>query len=301
MDNEQRKRRILQLTWGGSVVNAILVAGKLAAGIIGHSSAMVADAIHSLSDFLTDLVVIVCLGVSSKPKDENHDFGHGKYETLATSIIGLLLLVVGLGILWTSGEKIVQVVQGKPLPSPGMIAFWAAIISIVAKELLYQATVYYGKETKSDALMANAWHHRSDALSSIGTALGIGGAILLGAGWTILDPIAGLVVSGLILQVAWRLMRTSTDELLERSLPAEVEAEIVRIVEGVDEVGQVHNLCTRKVGTAYAITFHVRMPGDWTLERAHDKTRQIEAALRAQYGPETMISVHFEPYKLGQN
>lgn len=297
MTPQQRQQRILHLTWAGTLVNALLVVGKLAAGLLGHSTAMVADAIHSLSDFLTDFVVIVCLRISTKPRDEGHDFGHGKYETLATSIIGLLLIAVGLGIGWQSGEKILRVWQGETLAAPGLVAFAAAVVSIVLKEALFRLTVHYGRATQSDALMANAWHHRSDALSSVGTALGIGGAILLGQRWTILDPLAGLVVSFLIMRVGGQLLRGSVDELLERSLPQEIEDDIVATVLTVEGVGQVHNLCTRKVGPAYAITLHVRMPGHWSLVEAHAKATAVEEALRARFGEHTMVITHFEPYK----
>ena len=221
-----REAGIYRVTFVGSVVNLLLLVFKFVAGILGHSAAMLADAVHSLSDFVTDIIVIVFVRISSKPEDEGHDYGHGKYETLATAIIGLILLFVGFGILWNGAASIWRFWQGEALREPGMLALWAALVSIVSKELLYQYTVFKGRRLNSQAVVANAWHHRSDALSSIGTAVGIGGAILLGEQWLILDPLAAVVVSLFIMKVAVQLLVPCVDELLEKSLPAEVEEKI---------------------------------------------------------------------------
>ena len=196
-----REAGIYRVTLVGSVVNLLLLVFKFVAGILGHSAAMLADAVHSLSDFVTDIIVIVFVRISSKPEDEGHDYGHGKYETLATAIIGLILLFVGFGILWNGATSIWDFWQGGELKEPGMLALWAALVSILFKELLYQYTVLKGRRLNSQAVVANAWHHRSDALSSIGTAVGIGGAILLGEQWLVLDPLAAVVVSLFIMKV----------------------------------------------------------------------------------------------------
>ena len=229
-----RKKEIMRVTLLGSFANFVLLVFKFVAGIWGHSSAMIADAVHSLSDFVTDIIVLLFVNISSKPKDESHDYGHGKYETLATSIVGIVLLCVGFGLFWEGANKIYDFYfKGIPLESPGMIALVAALISIVIKELLYHITVWVGRKQNSQVVIANAWHHRSDAFSSIGTALGIGGAILLGDNWRVLDPLAAVIVSLFIVKVALQLVIPAINDLLEKSLPKEVEDEILAIISEV--------------------------------------------------------------------
>ena len=230
IDMKQRERRIYRVTLAGSVTNVVLLVFKFVCGILGGSAAMIADAVHSLSDFLTDVVVLVFVRLSSKPEDKDHAYGHGKYETLATSLVGLSLLVVGVMIMYQGARDIVLAMLGHPLKSPGMIALAAAIVSILLKEWTYRFTMSVGRSCQSQAVIANAWHHRSDALSSVGTALGIGGAILFGTEWAVLDPIAAVVVSVFILRTAWTMVKESAGELLEQSLPDEVEREIGSIV-----------------------------------------------------------------------
>ena len=218
MDKEDaaREKGIYHVTVVGSGVNFLLLLFKFFAGIVGHSAAMLADAVHSLSDFVTDIIVIVFVRISSKPEDEGHDYGHGKYETLATAIIGIVLLFVGFGIFWNGALSIYHFLHGGSLQEPGMLALIAALVSIVFKEALYRYTVFKGKKLNSQAVVANAWHHRSDALSSIGTAVGIGGAILLGNHWRVLDPIAAVVVSFFIMKAI--LQAYALIECLERDV-----------------------------------------------------------------------------------
>lgn len=296
MDN--RERKIYKVTVLGSVINVLLVILKFAFGIIGRSSAMVADAVHSLSDLITDVVVIVFVKLSNKPQDKDHDYGHGKYETLATAFIGLALLAVGVMILYGGVEKIFAALRGEPLPEPGMIALIAALLSIVLKEWCYRFTVKVGRDTGSQAVVANAWHHRSDAFSSIGTALGIGGAIFLGERWTVLDPIAAVVVSVFIIKTSLSLMRQASDELLEKSLPDETERKIKDIAESEDGVSDIHNIRTRRIGNRISIEMHLRMPGGITLYEAHRRATEIERNLRCQFGADTYISLHIEPLKV---
>jgi len=246
---------------------------------------------------MTDAVIIVFVRISNKPKDKNHYYGHSKFETFATLIIGIVLLAVGLGIAWSGAEKILSVIRGENLPSPGIIAFYAAIISIVSKEILYRYTVISGRKLNSDATIANAWHHRSDALSSIGTAAGIGGAILLGEKWTILDPLAALIVSIFIVRVALKLMKPCMDELMEKSLSDEVENEIITIVQSFDKVSDLHNLYTRKLGNNCAIEFHIRMDGQISLAETHEKITEIEHRLKERFGQRTHVIIHTEPIK----
>ncbi|NPD80597.1 cation transporter [Prevotella sp. PINT] len=292
-----RDQRIYRVTLMGSVVNFILLIIKFAAGILGHSAAMIADAIHSLSDFLTDIVVIIFVRISSKPADENHDYGHGKYETIATSVIGMVLLIVAITIGWNGIEKIVMFAQGDEIQSPELIALVAAIASISLKEWIFRMTRKVAIEIDSQALEANAWHHRSDALSSIGTAIGIGGAVLLGNGWAILDPIAAVIVSILIIGTALRLLRQASGELLEESLPKETVDRIMSIVYQDTLVSDIHNLHTRRIGSRIAIEMHLRLPGSITIEEAHIHASAIERKLREEFGQSTHIMLHIEPVK----
>ena len=292
-----RKKEIMRVTLLGSFANFVLLVFKFVAGIWGHSSAMIADAVHSLSDFVTDIIVLLFVNISSKPKDESHDYGHGKYETLATAIIGIVLLFVGFGIFWNGASSIYRFLHGGSLQEPGMLALIAALVSIAFKEALYRYTVFRGKKLNSRAVVANAWHHRSDALSSIGTAIGIGGAILLGNHWRVLDPIAAVVVSFFIMKVAVKLLIPCVDELLEKSLPADVENEIQRIILSFPGVSSPHHLRTRRIGNHYEIEVHVRMDGKITLEEAHRTATAIENTLKEQFGEGTHVGIHVEPVK----
>ena len=296
-DTARRERSIYRVTILGSIVNLLLLVFKFAAGILGHSAAMIADAVHSLSDFVTDIIVLLFVHISNKPQDESHDYGHGKYETLATALIGVILFFVGLGILWNGGMSIWHVIQGQPLEAPGSMALVAALVSIVAKELLYQYTVLVGKRVDSQAVVANAWHHRSDALSSIGTALGIGGAILLGEDWRVLDPIAAVVVSLFILKMAYKLVVPSFEELMDRSLSEEIEADIRKVLLEFPEASQPHNLRTRRIGNNCSVDVHIRMDGNLTLTHSHEITRAMEQRLRELLGQGTFINIHVEPRK----
>ena len=292
-----RQQRIYQVTLLGSIVNVFLLLIKLAAGLLGHSSAMVADAIHSLSDFLTDIVVILFVHWSGKPADEDHDYGHGKYETIATSLIGMALLIVAIGLGWNSMQTMWQWFTGYTLPLPKTIALWTALISIVLKEWIFRITRRVARLTDSQALEANAWHHRSDALSSIAALAGIGGAILLGGQWAVLDAVAARAVSIYIAVMAIRLIRQSYGELLEESLPAETERHIREIVYGDNHVNDVHNLYTRRIGSSIAIEMHLRLPGSMSLKEAHDHVSAIEDRLIETYGDNTHIMIHIEPEK----
>lgn len=292
-----RQQKMYRVTLAGSIVNALLLILKFAAGIIGHSAAMIADAVHSLSDFITDIVVIAFVRLSSKPADKNHAYGHGKYETIATSIIGLALMAVAVKLGWDGIRKILHVIRGGELQSPGIIALIAAITSIIAKEWIYRVTHRVARQVESQALEANAWHHRSDAFSSIGTAIGIGGAVILGSRWTILDPIAAVIVSIMISITALKLIRKSSGELLEESLPQETEQQIINIVYQDPLATDVHHLHTRRIGNIIAIEMHLRLPKDITLEQAHTHATAIERHLRDTFGSGTHIMLHIEPTK----
>lgn len=296
-----REREVFRVTIWGSVVNFALLIFKFLAGILGGSAAMVADAVHSLSDFVTDVAVIFFVRLSGKPCDADHDYGHGKYETLATVFIGIMLGMVGIGILWSGGEKIIAYLMGQTLERPGAVALVAAVASIVLKEGLYHWTARRGRALQSQAMVANAWHHRSDALSSIGTTLGIGGAILLGENWRVLDPLAAVVVSFFIIKVAFKLLVPGLEELLEKSLPEEEERFIIDTILQQPGVTDPHNLRTRHIGDYSAIEVHFRMHGRTSISCAHRATREIENRLRERFGQKTFITTHVEPVKGTEN
>lgn len=297
MISNNRERKIYRVTLAGSAINVFLLVFKFVAGIVGGSAAMIADAVHSLSDFLTDIVVLAFVKLSSRPIDKDHDFGHGKYETLATALIGFALFGVGILLCYNGLSKVWQSLNGYNLPRPGVIALVAALLSIALKEWAYRFTAKVGRECDSPAVVANAWHHRSDALSSIGTAVGIGGAILLGNRWAILDPLAAIAVSFFIIKTAWEMIVKAVQELLEVSLPDDTENKIVQLVEEEPTVSEVHHLRTRRIGNRIAIEMHLRLPGKITLEEAHNHASGIEAALRREFGANTHIMLHLEPVK----
>lgn len=295
-DLQQRTAVANRVTWVGFFLNLLLTAFKLAAGVIGHSGAMIADAVHSLSDFATDVVVLVSFRFVSKPTDTSHKYGHGKFETLATAVIGLALAAVGAGILWTGAHKIYDgLFQKMNIGEPGMIALVAAVVSIASKEWLYRYTVRAGNRIQSQAVVANAWHHRSDAFSSVGTLLGIGGAIVLGPHWRILDPLAAVIVSFFILKVAFDISRQSIRELVEESLGEDKEREILAIAGAVGGVYAPHHLKTRRIGNAIAVDLHIVVDPRLNVVEAHDIATRVESALREKYGADTHASIHVEP------
>ncbi len=292
-----RENEISKVTLVGSIGNVVLLTFKFVAGVLGHSSAMVADAVHSLSDFLTDVVVLAFVHISAKPQDESHEYGHGKFETIASFLIALALVAAATGIVVSGGVKLVAWWNGAVLQSPGWIALWAALLSIVVKEVLYQYTVRQGRLLDSQVMVANAWHHRSDALSSIGAAVGISGAIWLGDRWTVLDPLASIVVGLMLVRVAWQLLKSSVGELTEESLPAATEREIVQIIQSFPDVQEPHNLRTRRIGSRIAIEAHVRMDGQLPLKTVHERASTIEGKLKEHFGPRTHVTLHMEPVK----
>ena len=292
-----RAKEITRVTVVGGIANLLLVAVKFVAGIAGRSSAMIADAVHSLSDFITDIVVLVFVGISAKPQDASHDYGHGKFETIATFFIGLALAGAAIGIVVSGATKLAAWLQGDDIPVPGTLALWAALISIIVKEILFQYTSRKGKKLESQALVANAWHHRSDALSSIAAAIGIGGAIIFGNRWTVLDPLASIVVGAMLVKVAWDLLGPAIGELTDKSLPDDAENEILDIIAAEPGVSQPHNLRTRRIGNRVAVEVHIRLDGNLTLAEAHERTSHIERRLKERFGADSHITIHMEPVK----
>lgn len=290
-----REKEIYKVTLIGTAVNALLIVLKLIAGIIGRSSAMVADAVHSLSDFVTDAIVLIFVRIAGLPSDKGHDYGHGKYETLATLIIGFILAMAGVGLLISGIEQVVRSFNGELLPRPRMVALIVAVLSIASKEWLYRYTVKVGRATESQAVIANAWHHRSDAISSAGTLVGIAGAMFLGEQWRILDPLAAVLVSMFIIKSGYDIIRPSVSELLEASLPENQEREIRSLVMSIDGIKNVHNLRTRRIGCTIAADMHVKMDGSMSLSDAHALASRAEGAIKSRFGENTIVTIHMEP------
>lgn len=297
---EAREKEIYKVTLTGTAVNAVLIVLKFIAGIVGRSSAMVADAVHSLSDFITDVIVIVFVKIAGKPRDKGHDYSHGKFETFATMIIGLILGIAGIGLMINGIKLVIHSLNGNELPKPGMLALIIAIISIVSKEWLYRYTAKVGRKVNSQAVVANAWHHRSDAISSAGTLIGIAGAMFLGEKWRILDPIAAIVVSFFIIKSGYEIMKPAIADLLEASLSEDEEKEILKLVKGVPGIGYVHNLRTRRIGNDIAVDLHAKMDGHLTLATAHTLATEAENAIKARFGKNSVINIHMEPLHLPQ-
>lgn len=292
---DPREKKIYAVTLTGSAVNAVLIILKFIAGILGRSSAMVADAVHSLSDFVSDLIVLIFIKIAGKPQDKGHDYGHGKFETLATLIIGLLLIGAGIGLMVNGIETVIRSLGGEVLERPTLLALIVAIVSIASKEWLFRLTRSVGKKVNSQAVMANAWHHRSDAISSLGTLIGIAGAMFLGERWRILDPIAAIVVSILIIKSGCDIVKPCIGELLEASLPEEKEKEIERLVLAVPGIEAIHHLRTRRIGNGIAVDLHAKMDGTLTLAEAHEYATAAENAIRHEFGDNSIINIHMEP------
>lgn len=292
---DAREKKIYRVTLVGTGVNAVLIVLKFIAGIFGKSSAMVADAVHSLSDFVTDVIVLIFVRIAGRPRDKGHDYGHGKFETFATMIIGLILALAGIGLMVNGIEHVIKSLHGEVLPRPTMLALVIALVSIVSKEWLYRFTARAGKEVNSQAVVANAWHHRSDAISSLGTLVGVAGAMFLGDRWRILDPIAAIVVSVFIIKSGYDIMKPSVSELLESSLPEEQEKDILTRVLEVHGIEKVHNLRTRRIGNTIAVDLHAKMDGRISLCEAHAMATAAEEAIRSKYGKDTIVTIHMEP------
>ncbi len=308
MTNEQhnintpgwRNRNEKRCTLVGLTSDISLSALKIVTGYLGHSSAILADGIHSISDTVTDALVYAMVRLSGKGVDERYRYGRGKYETLAAFLISIILVVVALGLMTEGVQDVWAAIKGETLQRPHTIALIVGIIAVIAKEALYHYTLLQGKKTGSSALKAYAWHHRADALSTTATLLGVAGAMFLGERWRVLDPIAAIAVSVLILILAYRLGRPAVEELLEVSLPQDEQDKISSIVTSTPGVKAFHNLRTRRNGNLRVVDIHVKMDGELTVARSHEITREIERQLSDALG-EVLTNIHVEPYHGNNN
>lgn len=292
-----REKKAARVTWVGFFTNLLLSTAKIIAGVVGRSSAMIADGIHSLSDFITDFIVIIFIKISSKHEDSDHPYGHGKFETFATMLISFALFIVAIGIFYSGSVKIYEVLNGRVIERPTYLALIMAAVSIVVKEILYWYTIIVGRKIESPAVIANGWHHRSDAFSSIGTLIGISGAMFLGERWRILDPITSVIVGIFIIGVAYKLARPSIQELLEMSLPEEIERNIEQKIQETPGVITFHHLRTRKNGNTFIIDMHIKVDPHSSIVEAHDIATHVENNLKTAFGKRTQINVHIEPYQ----
>ncbi|MEO0304145.1 MAG: cation diffusion facilitator family transporter [candidate division WOR-3 bacterium] len=294
MENEKRKHEGIKVTLIGLFINIILTLLKIFLGIVGRSKALIADGFHSLSDFITDIVVIFGLKFSSKPVDESHDYGHGKIETFATFVVGIFLIFVGVFIFYSSVKTIFSIFKGYHVIQPTRITFIFAFLSIIIKEGLYRYTIFIADKIKSQSIKANAWHHRSDAFSSIATSVGIGLAVF-NKSLIIFDPISAIIVTFFIIKVGFDIVKDAYDELTEKSLTSKEEDDILKIINSVDGVLNPHSIQTRRIGNYIAIDIHIEVDKSITVEKAHKITEVVEDKLTEKYGKNFYINIHIEP------
>lgn len=285
-------REVRRLCWAGLAANLVLSAVKFAAGVLGRSQAVVADAVHSLSDSVTDVALLIGAGFWSKPADADHPHGHRRIETVVTLSIAAALVAVGAGLAYNA----VHAIHGTPRAAPGWIAFAAAVASIVVKEALYRWTAAVGRRVKSSALSANAWHHRSDALSSIPAALAVAGAALA-PGWSFLDSVGAVVVSLLILHAAWKIAWPALEQLVDRGAAEGVRRAIARIAMATDGVRDTHKIRTRYIGSGIQVDMHVLVDGDLTVRRSHEIATDVKYRLLDSEHDILDVVVHIEPFE----
>lgn len=285
------------VTMACAIANLLLTIVKIAAGFFGRSAAMTADAIHSLSDVVADAVVLVMVRISAKGADSRHNWGRGKYETIATLAISVLLIFIAIDLMKDGICSIRDILSGGVIEKPGMIALWAAVLSIVTQEIIFRWTVHVGKAVDSQTMIANAWHHRSDALASVASLLGIGGAIFIGGKWTLLDPLVGCLISIVILIIALRMFFPALHELTDGSLPEETVCEIREIIAQSDGVTAVDALATRRSGHCNVIDATICIAPDTTATSADVISTAIRTALKMKLGEDTLISIQVKADK----
>lgn len=296
-DDEQVVKAARRVTWVGFAINALLSVAKIVAGIFGRSAAMIADGVHSLSDFVTDIIVVIFMGFSRRKANADYQYGHGKFETLATMFIAFILGIVGVLFFIDGAEKVMMVASGGSLDAPTWPALTMAVVSILSKEWLYRYTRRVGERIHSTVVVANAWHHRSDAFSSFATLAGIAGAMSFGPSWRILDPLAAMVVSIFIFAVAVKIGKPAVMELLEVSLPAEVVDGMFRVIGATTGVRAFHHFASRRNGNKMIVDFHIKVDPDVTVEDAHAIASDVENRLKQSYGSDMLVTIHIEPYR----
>lgn len=294
---KNRQLKAKKVTLIGMFINFLLLISKLIFGIIGNSTALVADGLHSLSDFISDIIVIIGFRFTSKPADKKHNYGHGKIETVSTVLIGLLLIFISLTLFKSSITTIYNFyVNNTEINVPKSFVLYVVIASIALKEFLFHLTFKVGKKIKSNVLIANAWHHRSDSLSSIAAFIGIFLAILLGEKYAVSDPIASLVVSILIFKVGLDIIIDSLNQLIDVSLSDE---EIKKIEDSINDIKAIKGYCnikTRRIGYYVSIDIVILVDKNLNVEKAHNIANQLELNFYKIFGSESIINIHVEPF-----
>lgn len=293
MSNTDNAKKVTVVSF---VSNCILSVGKVIIGIIGTSGALIADGVHSLSDLVTDIIVFVSLRITRIPADEKHNYGHGKVETVATVLVSIALFIAGFTIGRDGIEDLIGFIKGDSFNSPAFIVVIAAAFSLIIKEIMFRYTLKTGKETGSEVLIANAWHHRSDALSSLGVLLGAGGAWLLGSRFGFLDSAAQIVVSLFIFRAAYKILKPNLGQLADEAIDEDEIKRIKQVLENNPDVFDYHHLRTRHVGSLHAIEVHILVNPELNISSAHDISTIIENEIRSSLGRECYVSVHIEPY-----
>ena len=286
-----RAQRIRRITWIGLATNLFLATLKMGVGWIGSSQAVIADAVHSLSDMLTDIAVLLGVNFWTAPADEDHPYGHGRIETLITVVIGSSLTLVAFGI----GYRALATIRYVHIEQPGWIAIIGLIVSILLKEILYRISIRAGRQLGSSALVANAWHHRSDAVSSIPALIAVAAAAF-DPRWAFIDHIGALIVALILLKVSWEIVKPALATLTDRGATHRERDRIQTIARAVTGVEQVHAIRTRRQGTGLYVDLHVQVDGDMTVRKGHDISGAVKAALITD-GPDVLdVIVHMEPY-----
>jgi len=289
LDNQQRKKAMDTATWWGLIVNLLLSIGKLVFGYIGHSQALIADGLHSLSDLVSDGMVLLATHHSNIDADEDHPYGHARYETFATITLAVLLTAVGIGI---GVDAVYRLMDFENIAIPSMITLWVAGASIASKEILYQYTMIVARKVKSSMLEANAWHHRSDAISSIVVFVGIAGAMW---GYPMLDSIAAIIVALMICKIGWELGHQSFQELVDTGLDPETLASIEKTILGIDGVTQLHMLRSRKMGHNALVDLHILVAPKLSVSEGHQISEAVEMALIKEFDEINDVTVHIDP------
>ncbi len=289
MDN--RSDQAMKVSMVSIAVNLLLSLGKLAAGLIAHSGAMVSDAVHSASDIFSTIVVVIGVKLSGKAADREHPFGHERLECVAAIVLAVILLITGL-FIGLAGARRVLDAQSEPLPMPGLLALVAALVSIAVKEGMFWYTRGYARRLGSSALMADAWHHRSDALSSIGALVGIAGARM---GLTVLDPLASVVICAFIAKAAFDIFRDAVNKMVDHSADAATEAAIRACVAGHAEVRRIDLLRTREFGNKLYIDLEIAMDKSLTLAQAHAIAEDVHDDVERAFPQVKHIMVHVNP------
>ena len=285
----EREGKIRSITLWGILANIFLMAVKIFSGVLIRSSALIADGFHSLSDLATDFVVLAGTRLSNRPPDEAHPYGHKRFETLATQVVGLILLVVGFGFIWKAGAAIYRGEEN----FPGGIVLVVAGISVVAKEVLFVLTRKVSRETHSTALYANAWHQRSDSLSSLADLIG-GVAGLLG--WGYADNVATIVVGLMIAGVAGRILYEGLIEITEHSADKESIDTINQILSAEQEVLDWHALRTRRVGGELFVDLHLLVDPELSVRDSHVICERVEEKIDRELRKPVNVLIHIEPY-----